>query len=109
MRWRVIYHDREDYSSEDGGPETAPARGVLVILQDDKDNGVELVHGADYYVWNYERWWRVDINGLWDYLCMPGWKAVLFGRMVLQEEYDAAIRAAGVVKETWFRRERRTT
>jgi hypothetical protein len=115
INWRIFYDGSEWYDSNDGGPETAPARGVQVIVQDHREHRAEIVTGGDYYVWRDERWWATDIIGLWDYLCMDGWKRVLFGRMIVQDEYNAVVKEATATRDSWNPKdhwnpgERRTT
>lgn len=81
------------------------ARGILAIVQDHPTVGVEIVTGADYYVWQYERWWGVDLFGLYDYLLETG--MVLFGRTVTREEYGAIMRQVRQAKAGWLPRERK--
>lgn len=87
-----IYYDGG--STYDGAPENAPAFGVLVIVQVDKEHGRELVQGKDYFVWKDNKWYTVDFVGMVDYLQTPGWKRVLFGRMVNQDEWYKVCRKA---------------
>lgn len=109
-KFKVFYDDKPPFiSPDDGGPELVPVRGVQVIIQEDNYLGISVVSGGDYYTWRDEKWWPVDINGLFDYLCMPGWKRVLMGRTILQEEYNKIMRQACVEKETWHPFERKTT
>jgi len=81
----IFYDDRAPYT---GRPEVAPERGVQAIVQADPDVGWYCITGKDYYVWLGDEWQGVDAFGLFDYLATPGWKRVLFGRMVRAEEYD---------------------
>lgn len=108
MEWQIFYGDGTTFSDEDGGPEEAPARDVQVIVQDCKQHISELVTGGDYYIWE-GRWRAVDLFGLYDYLIEPGWKVVLFGRMISQDEYSELVHRANIVKTGWLPRERKTT
>ena len=83
MKYRIYYSDGR-YS---GPPELAPVRDVQVILQPDKDVGWYFQTGSDFYVWWGERWLGVDKFGLMDYLMEPGWKRVLIGRTINNDEY----------------------
>jgi hypothetical protein len=65
MNWKIYYADGAEFSSEDGNPQDAPALGVLVICQSDQDNGRYYQCRSDYYVWAGDRWWGVDIGGLY--------------------------------------------
>lgn len=94
--WKIFYDGGIVHGSEDSGPENAPPRGVLVIVQQDRKNNWTTISGYDYYIWDVERgrWWGADRIGYIDYLLLPGWKRVLFGRMVTSEEFDATFQAA---------------
>jgi len=89
MFWRVYYGDGTTFSNEDGFVYNVPTRNVQVIVQHSKEHGIELISSTDYYIWNNNRWYGVDQFGLYDYLIDPGWKRVLFGRMLTKEEYNA--------------------
>lgn len=84
--WKVYYGDGSTFTGE---VQDAPARDVQVIIQSSKDCGWQAVAGTDYYVWRGDRWFGVDLFGLYDYLLEPGWKRVLFGRTLTTDEYDA--------------------
>lgn len=86
MDWTIYYGDGTTY---EGPVELAPARDVQVIAQVDRALGWIAASGTDYYVWRDGRWFGVDKFGLFDYLIAPGWKRVLFGRMLTAEEYNA--------------------
>ena len=75
-----IYYDGG--STYEGAPENAPAFGVLVIIEKDKDSGRRYVMTKDYFCWVGDKWLATDQIGMWDYMQQPGWKKVLFGRMV---------------------------
>jgi len=87
----IYYSDATTYQ---GPPERAPERDVQVIVQHDADHGWHLTLGSDYYVWRTGAWVGVDLFGLWDYLAAPGWKRVLFGRTIGNEEFQAIYRKA---------------
>lgn len=89
--FRVYYDGGATY---DGAPENAPAFGVLVIVESDKNHGRRLVVTKDYFVWLGDRWLSVDFIGMVDYLQQPGWKRVLFGRMVDDEYFASVVRLA---------------
>lgn len=101
MRWRIYYADGSTFSSEDGGPEEAPTRGVIVIASEAaNERGFTLQHGGphakDYYLWREDAdgWCLADMGGLWDYLLSRnGWKVVLSGETIRTEEY---LRIVGV-------------
>jgi hypothetical protein len=79
---------------------------VQVIVQDEPEVGVELVTGADYYVWRDGRWHGLDIFGLFDFLLDTG--LVLFGRTVSRKEYAAIYQQAKADKSGWLPGERRS-
>ncbi len=55
--WKIFYHDREPYGSSDGTPISAPATGVLLIVQKGTlVDGEHILNGGNYY------WWQ---DGLW--------------------------------------------
>jgi hypothetical protein len=109
IRWKVFYEGGKTFSSEDGDVTEAPTRGAQVIVQDQKCNGAEFLTGDDYYGWNKGRWQGYDLFGLYDYLLEPGWKRVLFGRMLKQHEYDKIVKQANFEKTGWMPWERRTS
>src|SRR5215208_1972238 len=94
VRWRVWFDDQAPFSDLDGPPQEVPARGVQVIAQADPATGRFLLSRHDYYWWQGGRWWAGDSFGLWDYLCQPGWKRVLFGRSVPGERWNELMVAA---------------
>ena len=100
--FKVFYGDGATYKAhEDSHP---PARDVQVILQEG-ENGPYFQSGADYYVWQGDRWLGVDIFGLFDYLLDSG--LVLFGRTITNKEYQAIYQKAKVEKSTWGPTDRR--
>lgn len=93
MQPATIYYSDGTY---EGAPEGAMARDVQAIVQHHPKTGWQIEYTKDYYVWQGERvgWSGVDIFGLWDYLDQPGWKKVLFGRLINNEEYNEIITRA---------------
>ena len=77
--WRIYY---DDGSTFDGAPESAPALGVLAVVQPDPDHGRVVLSRWDYYCFHGGEWYGHDSFGLFDCLTRPGWKRVLFGRTV---------------------------
>lgn len=110
LKWRIYYGDGTTFSSEDGGPELAPARNVQLIVQGDSEHGWYMQHGTPYYIWRPEqdRWVGVNEDGKFDYLIDPGWKRVLYGRTLTTPEflalYQLADRDPGFPHKTAFRR-----
>ena len=95
MRFRIYYEDREPYS---GDPFLAPQTGVLAIALEDppSNRGYRVVVGDDAWYWKPDIGWRgCSQMGLYDYLMLyEGPKAVLFGRMVKNEKFHAAVTRA---------------
>ena len=89
--FRIYYDGGYTYA---GKPEIAPAFGVLVIVERSKNFGRILHSNKDYFVWLGKRWLCVDYIGLLDYLAQPGWKKVLFGRMVDDDYYNEVMKVA---------------
>lgn len=85
--WRLYYGDGSVFSDEDGEPEDAPCTNVMCAASYDEDNRRKLAHTADYYFFENDRWYGVDVFGLWDYLARPGLKVVKFGRMISDRQY----------------------
>jgi hypothetical protein len=80
LKWRFYYGDESTFSNEDGSPEEAPGSDVQIIIQEDPENGRYFQSGSDYYVWRDDRWWGVDIFGLFDFLVDNS--LVKFGRTI---------------------------
>ena len=89
----TIYYSDQVY---EGGPEDAPTRDVQAIVQSAEGVGWAMQHTADYYVWraDLDEWRGTDIFGLWDYLARDGWKKVLFGRTISNDEFNAVYQRA---------------
>jgi hypothetical protein len=91
VRFKIWYDDGGTYTDEDGPPELAPKRGVQAISQSDPHCGRTLCRADDFYVYqNYDgirSFQGVDQFGLHDYLIESGYKLVLFGRTIGNQEY----------------------
>lgn len=83
--WRIYYGDGSSYY---GDVELAPGRNVQIIVQSSREHGW-IARTGDFYVYRPGMWFAVDQFGLYDYLLEPGWKKVLFGRMLTNDEYNA--------------------
>lgn len=96
MDWKVWYDDGGAVSSEDCSVPDVPTRGVQAIAYPDLATGYRVLSQHDYYWWEHDagQWFGGDTFGLWDYLAQPGWKKVLFGRSMTDEEYEALLRRA---------------
>lgn len=90
VEWKIFYSDGS-YTNEDGPPELAPKRGVQAIAVRDDLIGRRIERSEDHYIWTPENggWRGVDEFGLFDYLIEPGFKVVLFGRTLSNDDYRA--------------------
>lgn len=88
-KYRVYYADGSIYS---GDPAKAPVFGVLAIVEFDKIAGRRIVSRSDYYCLDDRgeglSWFEADYIGFIDYLATPGYKRVLFGRLVSNKTFD---------------------
>jgi len=86
VKWQIYYSDSSTFSNRDGAAEYAPAIGVQVIAQEDRDHNFTAISGDDYYCWDNKgggyKWWGADHIGFILYLMKPGFKKVLFGEMI---------------------------
>ena len=87
VKWKIFYDDFSTYSNLDGPPEDAKAWGVQVIALLDYKIGRTIQFKKDYYIWKNEQWWGVDHMGFIDYMQQPGFKKVLFGRVLETETF----------------------
>lgn len=95
MRWKIYYGDGSTFSSDDGEPEEAPRLNVQIIIQDDPDKIWIAQQRADYYVWEYGRWWGKDLFGLWEHLFLyAGLSIALAGKTIGSVDYMNIWRAA---------------
>jgi hypothetical protein len=95
LRWEIYYGDGTTY---DGSPATAPTRDVQVIVMEDEGVAWITQSGSDFYCWRDGRWWGMDYVGYIDYMMSDGWKKVLFGRLILKQEFQAIFRR---IKAKW--------
>lgn len=114
MRYKIRYGDGTTYTDLDGEPQNAPKRNVQVISQTCDLVAHRIERDNDYYVWDesYNGWKGCDQFGLYDYLIDPGFKIVLFGRQLTNEEYSAILTEATrdpdfPKKDSWAKSERR--
>lgn len=96
MQWVIHYGDGSRYTDEDGAPELAPKRNVQAIAVADERLGRRIERSNDFYVYVPDRgiWRGVEQFGLYDYLVDNGFKIVLFGRTLTDEEYSLAWKRA---------------
>lgn len=113
MWWRIYYDDGGTFDSTLGEPWEAPKVGVIVIAQQHKEVGYELIDGANFYYYEAER--RGFYGGseftIFDHLMRAKRQCVFFGRMVTDKEYNAIVDRADKElpekKSAWRRWERR--
>lgn len=93
--WRVYYGDFSTFDSDDGGPDRAPATGVVAIAQP-PTRGPRAEFDSDFYWWHHglERWVGGDIYGRLQHELAPGWKRVLMGETVEPDVYNRIVNAA---------------
>lgn len=96
MRWAVYYADGTRVTDREESVWTVPTRGVICLAQPDDRAGRLILNRHDFYWWvgDGEGWYGGDIFGLWDYLCSPGRKRVLFGRSAPHTAYEGAMERA---------------
>ena len=83
--WKIFYPD----STYMGDPELAPKLGVQAIIVSDPHVGRRVERADDFYIWTPENggWRGANHFRLAEYLQSPGYKVVLFGRTIGNEEY----------------------
>lgn len=101
--WTIYYGDGDTFSSDDGGPDVAPAQNVQVIVQYAEQSGWYLQVGSDYYIWSDGRWVGVDLFGVWDYCSLLGWKRVLLGRMLSNDQFNEVYQRAKADRDLLIR------
>jgi len=91
--WKVYYGDGSALSNEQVEADHLPGRNVVCVVNRHPDVGKQIVTRHDYY-WFEQVWFGGDLFGLYDYLLLPGWKKVLFGRTLPTKDYEDVIKAA---------------
>lgn len=95
MSWKIFYDTGNTVSSEDTEPAYVPPFGIQVIVQDDGPDGDKVMTaGDDFYYWDerYQRWFGVEITGLWDYLIHAGF--LKMGRFIPAALYTEILEKA---------------
>lgn len=92
MRWRIYYVGGKTYSDCDGPVENAPYHGVLAVAFEDLasgpyNTGRRYRTNFDYYGY-WTTFWS-GMNNLDAYLASPGWKKVVQGLWVPDDEWHA--------------------
>lgn len=112
MIWCAFYHDGSTFSNEDGGPENAPAVGVIAIVQRNRATMYQVLSGEDFYIWRTGeryvedtfplegKWYVATPDAYWRYMAEPGWKLALFGEYVHDELYNEIMVRARTLKKS---------
>ena len=85
--WRIYYSDGSTFDSNDGSPEEAPSEGYVCAVGYDDAGRRYIMHGWDFYHFDYNQWWGCDVYGLHDRLrrnCIHAYKE---GRTVRSTVY----------------------
>lgn len=93
VNWKIYYGSGLTVTNLQSPPEKVPGRNIICIVNRHSEVGKQIVTRHDYY-WFDKIWTGGDIFGLFDYLLIPGWKKVLFGRTIETEEYEKIIKMA---------------
>lgn len=93
MKWKIFYIDGSEFGNEDGNPEDAPGSGVAAIAHEDKEVGVLIHHGENFYCFaeQYGGWVGMDYWGLSQYLARPGFKIIKLGEGMDLNAYKALL------------------
>ena len=68
LAWRIYYADGTTFDSSMGGPDDAPAWGVIVIVQPSIHGGARPLDGQRYYIYEDGRWIGASWDGILDKL-----------------------------------------
>lgn len=92
-QWKIYYKGGGSFTDEDGPPEMAPGRGVILIIQRDERVGRVLIRSDHFYVYSEELggWQGVDYFGLSQYIIEGGLLVIKLGQTVSNEEWNDAI------------------
>lgn len=108
--WKIFYPN----STYTGAPELAPKTGVQAIIVSDERVGRRVERADDFYIWAPENggWRGANHFRLSEYLQEPGYKIVLFGRTISDDDYAEVMRRATDDKDLppksgWAKGERR--
>lgn len=92
--WIIYYDDGSVFTNEDGPPEKAPRRGVLVISVRDDTCGRRLLFDQDTYCWQNNQWIPHDRFQCERYLDSVERPIRLCGYWVRNETFKAIMRQA---------------
>ena len=90
MLWKIYYNGGKSYCDSDGPVEDAPYHGVLAVAFEDLTSGPyntgrRYRTNFDYYGYHPTFW--SGTNTLDSYLAQPGWKKVVQGLWVPDDEW----------------------
>ena len=94
--WRIWYGDDTTYSDDDGPVWDAPPTNVVCVATENYDvpGNHSVVHAFDYYWWDPPEWYGGDLFGVFDYLCRPGPKKIVFGRTIPTSDFRRILMSA---------------
>ena len=95
LNWKIFYLDGT-YSNKDGPPEFAPKLGVQAIILPDFRVGRRIERSEDFYIWSPKNggWRGANHFRLSQYLYEPGFKLVLFGETLTDDDYAIVLNRA---------------
>lgn len=100
MMWRIYYAGGTTHDGTAADVPSVRTTGVQVIVQfDPYTERWYLQHTSDNYVWKGDRWLGVDDTGRTVYLVEPGWKRVLFGETIRNQEWLAIYQEAKAYRD----------
>jgi len=89
MRWCIYYADGSTYI---GDVADAPVVGVQLIAQEDRANGWNALCNFPFYIWDTRdgitKWYCASESGRENYMREVGWKKVLIGSWIGDEQYQ---------------------
>ena len=88
-KYKIFYDDGTTITDEICPINKIPKRGVQGIVVADPSLGRRTEHSSDFYIFVPTRgtWRGVDYFGMYDYMIEPGFKLVLYGRVLSDEDY----------------------
>lgn len=95
MSWTIYYDNGTTVTDTDMEPAYVPPFGIQAIVQHDSPEGDKVITaGDDFYYWDerHQRWFGVELTGLWDYLIHAGF--LKMGRFIPAHQYTAIIEKA---------------
>jgi len=84
--WLVFYGDGSTLSNLDIDPQDVPWDDVQAVIQFREDVGWFSLT-KDFYWYEHNQWFGGDQFGMFDYLTRPGWRKVVFGRYIPDQQF----------------------